>query len=1033
MTHHGRQAVVSERTPKSASFLSRILGHIVGGAAKRPRVVIWPILLLACAAVGVTVSHLRLRTSRSDLIDPAAAFSQSWTEYKETFGTDGDLIVVVKVATPAPALIATVLDSIGEQLRREPELFRNVLYRIDQRQLRRKGLQFLSEDELQQAIRRVESFSPILRDEKWDLVRTDTLTKRLRTRLAGAQRNRTSQAGLLRQADRFVTSLDRFLDGSLNNFRYNSATFQSPWQQIVSTEVEPSAQDADIAYLMNRYHTLGMLQVIPIPREQDFDPNAAGIRRLREICDEVSASFGDSADFTIAVTGIPVLEHDELSRARMDMLLATAIALVAVGTLLSLGFRSVRHPMLILLTLVIALSCTFGVATLAVGHLNILSICFTAILIGLGVDFGIHFLSRYQHQRQKLHDVPEALKKTGLTAGSGILTSAVTTALAFGSAALTGFPGVAELGIVAGSGILICAFCTFVFLPALISLSDTGTTATKFPPRLTGRVFRRVIAGLPLAVITLSVLGVAGLGSQAFDWSNGRPQLQLNFDDNLMHLQDPSLESVRAQHHLEQLAGESLLYAVAVADTQSEAIQLRNRFQSLPSVSHVSELASRLPPPAPESVKRNIRALKSRLDSLTSSVPQFKPANPRVVGRELDRLYEVLLMSGHPLAQPAAKTLNEFLDRLAELKPDKQAAILDAYQNLLAGSLVYGFERVALATNLDPVVTPDIPQEWRHRFFRKTDTREQWLLKIYPTGNVWDEAELTAFVQDLRTISPDVTGIPVQNYESSRQLRQSYRTIGLYSLAVISLFLLFDFLRPGQKLLTLVAPMLVTGFIGYTMHRRSGELNLHLLVPIYLGMVAFIALVVDFRNLRDTVLALLPPLVGAILMAGSLALLQVSLNPLNLIVLPLVLGIGVDDGIHIVHDYRRQIARGIREYAPSGDTLLGVILTSLTSIVGFGSLLIAGHRGLVSVGIVMAIGVGSCLLVALILLPAILTLVARHQPPSLAPVATQKPTTKPVRAHVPDDDDEETGSARTYTEPQRPLTRRERRRQAGAA
>jgi len=150
-------------------------------------------------------------------------------------------------------------------------------------------------------------------------------------------------------------------------------------------------------------------------------------------------------------------------------------------------------------------------------------------------------------------------------------------------------------------------------------------------------------------------------------------------------------------------------------------------------------------------------------------------------------------------------------------------------------------------------------------------------------------------------------------------------------------------------------------------------------------------------------------------------------------VLPLVLGIGVDDGIHIVHDYRRQVAAGSKEYSPSGETLTGVILTSLTSIVGFGSLMIAGHQGLVSVGLVMAIGVASCLLVALIPLPALLTLVARHQPPSMEPLAKRKPNvptvhkTASVEAHSNDRDYYEKDDAT------RPMTRREKRRQARAA
>jgi len=142
-----------------------------------------------------------------------------------------------------------------------------------------------------------------------------------------------------------------------------------------------------------------------------------------------------------------------------------------------------------------------------------------------------------------------------------------------------------------------------------------------------------------------------------------------------------------------------------------------------------------------------------------------------------------------------------------------------------------------------------------------------------------------------------------------------------------------------------------------------------------------------------------------------------------------VLGIGVDDGIHMVHDYRRQLADGAKEYKPSGDTVNGVLLTSLTSIVGFGSLMIAAHQGLKSVGIVLALGIASCLAVALILLPPLLVLVARYQPASLEPVRPPK-ARKPPLAAAPGGSTGNDSSAPDAADNHKRLSRKERRRQA---
>ena len=1023
-----------DNTANSASLVSRLTGRIVGFVARRPRIVLWPVLILACAAVGITVSELKLRTGRDALIDPAAEFSKSWTQYTEDFESHGDLMVVVETELPDESQIQSVLDQIAQRLQNDTEHFRDVLYRVDQRQLRSKALQFLRPKELQSASRRIAQFASIGREGRWDQIRLASFSQRLNSQLKNAQKNGQPEASLLRHADRLASSLDDFMSGTQNNVRYTSSTFPSPWQEIVSVGTNQGTEDAGLAYLMTNERNMGWLHAIVVPHEKDLDPNAASVTRLREICDEVQKTYAETnAKLRISVTGIPALEHDELQQAGRDMLLAALLAFVAVGALLSFGFRSVRHPMLVLLTLVVALSCTFGVATLVVGHLNILSICFAAILIGLGVDFGVHFLSKYLHIRQQSSSVDEALEKTGTLAGGGIITSALTTALAFGSAALTGFPGLAELGIIAGSGILISAACTFLFLPALIAISDAGTKPELLPKPLAGKLFRRIVTGLPLIVIGVSLIGFVGLGTHAVRWSHGKPELQVKYNSDLMNLQDQDLPSVKAQKNLWNTADESLLYAVAVAKSHEEAQQLSRQLEALPSVHHVSEIANWLIESPDETTRQEILQLRSRVASLATNVPTFSAAQPQTVGAELDRLYSTLRSSHDPRAAAPAAALDRFLNRLVNLSTKGQAAVLNAYQDLLAGSLLYQFEKVGKASSLEAVTDNDIPSEWKSRLYRNVDGQDQWLVKVYPKENIWNDVHLAAFVQDVRTVTPDITGIPVQNYESSVQLKKSWQAIAVYSLAIISLFLLFDFLRPGQKALTLLTPMAITGFIGYTIHQRTAEVNPNLLVTIYLSMVAFIALVVDFRNLRDTILALLPPLAGAVLMAGAMTLLQVDLNPLNLIVLPLVLGIGVDDGIHIVHDYRRQVAAGSKDYSPSGETLTGVILTSLTSIVGFGSLMIAGHQGLVSVGLVMAIGVACCLLVALIPLPALLTLVARHQPPPMEALVKRKPKAPTVAKTVPmtaDSDDDDYDEEDDGT---RPMTRREKRRQSRAA
>ena len=187
------------------------------------------------------------------------------------------------------------------------------------------------------------------------------------------------------------------------------------------------------------------------------------------------------------------------------------------------------------------------------------------------------------------------------------------------------------------------------------------------------------------------------------------------------------------------------------------------------------------------------------------------------------------------------------------------------------------------------------------------------------------------------------------------------------------LTLLVDVLNLKDVLLALLAPLAQVFVIAAVAQAAGTKIQIPQLVVAYALLSITLVAWIDWRGLRNSILAMLPPLLGTVLMMGILGLIHVDLNPANLIVLPLIIGIGVDSGVHVLHDYRAQ--KGT--YSPSPSTINAVVLTSLTTMVGFGSMMIAAHRGLWSLGVVLTVGVGSCLFVALLLVPALLTLCNR--------------------------------------------------------
>lgn len=970
------------------SLPARFLGWMVATVAARPRLMLMFSLLLACAAVGVTVLQLQIRTSRTDLMNPASRFAARWKQYSQTFAADKDLMVVVETPSPNSTVIKRVIDDLGERLRREPEHFGNVQSSVNLNAMRSKALQFLSAPDLQKTASRVQDYNTVVRDQNWNYVRTENLVASLRKTLVEKQKAGVVPDATYRSIKRLADSLSAFMRHSLESTKTETQSFMSPLPELMNVASDQKLSDDAAAYVLNDDNTVGVLQLVAVPQRDESNGTAQVIRRLQEHMAAVQAEReADYPGLKISLTGTPALEHAEMHSTSVDMRNAGIVAFFAVGGMLLIAFRGVRHPMLALLTLMVSLAWTFGAATLLIGHLNIISVCFSIFLIGLGIDYSVSFINGYLANRQELYELPEALRETAETTGKGILTSAIITALAFTTALVTGFPGLAELGVISAMGVLLCALATFIFLPALIALSDEGVDVEKLPQPFSVPMLRKAIVAWPVVSISICTATLAFFCYQAFGYSDGVFSCRINYDSNLLALQDPNLAAVKAERRLADSGTETVLYAVSVAHTWEDARSLRNRFLRLPTVARVSDAASKLPETANPQTMQLIQQLQKSAASIPGTTPTIAPANHIAVGKEVDALFSAVRKSTNPTAQQAAKSLDQFLEDLSKTPGRRSSDILTAYNDMVAKWLIDEYADIARSNDFQPIGLRDVPSELKNRFLRvDSDDTQHWALRIYPKQDVWGGAELNAFVEELRSVDPEVTGIPVQNLESAGRMHTTYASIGLYAIAVISMLLLFNYLRPGQKLLTVVPPIAVAAFIGYSLFKRNGTIDPSLLVMICLGLVVFIAAVLDYRNLRDTVLTLVPAFAGSVLMLGMMVMLGLTFNPLNLIALPLVFAIGIDNGIYLVADCRRQIAAGKNTFEPSADMLSSVIVTSLTSIVGFGSLIIASHQGMFSMGILLALGVASSLLVSLLLMPSILVLVARHQPAPMEPV-----------------------------------------------
>ena len=952
------QTTSVESPPKS--ILTGLLCRLTEFCARN----CWLVLLITVAsAIGCvyySAQNLKFKTDRTDLIDPSAEFQQRWRRYQKAFGETDDLVVVVE--GKQTKAIKAALDEIGSRLSKQPEHFANVFFKIDPGVLHEKGLQYLPPEVLTEGLERLEAFRPILKGD-WELISLDEIVTRISRQLGRRQTDPRSQVELLQQTELLTTSLSNTLK--------DRDAFTNPWPQILPIPSELQSRTNQTEYLLSESGTMGFVMATAVNGNGTFEGPTAAIDVLRRNLKEASKN---NPDVRVLLTGIAVLENDEMRRSMSDSTIASVISFIGVAVLLFWGFRGFRRPMAGLFMLVIGMAWSFGYTTFAVGHLNILSVSFAAMLLGLGIDFAIHMLSRYRELRLTGQGLIDALRGTTESVGVGIVTGAVTTSLAFFCAMLTDFLGVAELGMIAGGGILLCALAAFTVLPAILALTDRVTEIGELPKPQTSSLLRKATQQHPGLVFVASLVCVGYFGAQAFDWSGKFPTVRVAYDHNLLHLQAEGLESVRAQKQIFNSSRQSLLYAVSMVDSIDEVQSLKEKFEQLESIRQVQELASRLPQAPASKTQLLVHGFHSQLALLPEEPPEPRAANPANVGQALEALCERLKPRTDAVSKKIVKSIDRFLDQLDQLSTRDQIAFLSEFEFQTSYALLEQLKSIAAASNPEPVTVTDLPHELKSRF---VSPEGKWLLQIFPKEQIWDMAPLERFVNDVRSVDPEVTGTPLQNYEAARQIKRSYEICAVYALVVILITLLVDFTK-RQHLVSMFAPAFaITVIIGFLMQARQLPLNPGVLLILFTTMTVVLALIFDPSAIGDSLLALMPPVVGFGMTCGVLVMFEIPLNPANLIILPLILGIGVDNGVHILHDFH---ANPRQVYSPSPSTKNSIVLTSTTTIVGFGSLMISTHRGLYSLGAVLAIGVGASLFVSLVTLPALLAWISRGRP-----------------------------------------------------
>ncbi|MFO0968804.1 MAG: MMPL family transporter [Gemmataceae bacterium] len=879
----------------------------------------WTVLLIVAAtcalAVVATIAHLTYQTSRNDLLSQNKDYLQRWQKYVAQFGDDEDMVVVVEGNDRTQMEVA--LERIAGLVRERPDHFDRLFYKADLGALKDRALLFLPAEQIRLIQDNVKNLRLLL--EPPVLAQLDPLfgwkALTLQQLLGEAERRTQSLATAAEnpQPDAFLGQLNA-IARTATAFLADDKTYANPWQSVLPAGKDEQETLDQPRYFFSPSGKIALLMARPIFRETgSFTSEASCIDEMRGMLDKVRGEF---PSLKIGLTGLPVLENDEMNASQDDSQLAGWLALVGVALLYLVVYRGLRYPLMTVVSLLVGTAWALGWTTVTVGHLNILSSAFAVMLIGMG-DYGVLWVARFEQDRRAGLDVSQAMRQTALHVGPSIGAAAATTALAFFAAMLADLKAVAELGWIAGSGVMLCAFSCFIVMPPLLRLFGGKIRAEVNPNILSLEEEReRTRTWLPWFVARPRwVLGVSAALIVFLGWQATR----VYYDHNLLHLQAPGFESVKWEKRLiEEMPG-ATWNAVSYTTTREEALALKEKLEKLPCVSQVREVAS-LVPLDQERKLEQLRDIQERLRNLPergTPIPHDVP-NPAEVTRAIERLQGSLtaLAKAHPNFDFAGLPVTlARLHAMLRNRPDAGERLRD-FEQRVAGDLAEDLHRLRDVSKPEKIDVGDIPVCLRERYVGKDG---KWLLQVFGKECLWEFGPLERFITQCQAVDREATGKPFTTYEGLKAMRNGFLWAGVYALIAM-----------------------------------------------------LIVLLLDFGDLKHLVLAFLPLVVGVIATLGFMGLCGVALNPANLIAFPLILGVGMDNGVHVVHDYRHR-RRGER-YMLGRATGRGIFVAALTTILGFAALMVAQHQGLYSLGLALTLGVTFCMFASLVCLPCLLSL-----------------------------------------------------------
>ncbi|GFO73905.1 uncharacterized protein BPLS_P0245 [Bathymodiolus platifrons methanotrophic gill symbiont] len=842
----------------------------------------WLVILLfiiTCAAsIDYTINNLGVNTDTSKLLSQDLPFQKNRSRWEQAFPQDAATIQLV-VESPTAEQTAIAAKLLAKRLSENKQLFEYVYIPDDNVFLKQQGLLYLELEKLDDLSTTLADAQPFIGHLSQNYHLQGLLD------ILGKALENTDEA--------LPTDLDPLLeqiDQSLIAVQSNQTRYLS-WQKLLA--VNESSDRNTLRSVVSARPIADFNSMKPVERSMDFARSVVRDIQLQD------------PQVSIRITGKIALEEDEMRVLAEDTVYSGLFALALILVVLYLGLRSVKLVLCTLIALIMGLILTAGFATIAVGHLNVLSVAFAILYIGLGVDFSIHICLAFRECWEHHMTSEEAIKKSVKILGSSLFLCALTTSIGFFAFIPTDYEGVSELGLISGGGMFVGLIVSLTLLPALLKVFSikqlSHTQVTKLPDWLCTFPIKYA-RGIRYTSILLAIVAAFSLN-------------YIYLDSNPVNLRDQSSESVVVFKELLKSKDRSPFVLIGLSDSLENAETLATRVKQLPAVNKTITLSSFVA----KDQEDKLEIIEYLGFILGTDLGSFDRPLEQADSRQ--GLIDLRTKIALALANPAGNTSPELLDKLNQ---DISSFIGFADASEQPGSIYQQLDTSILG--LFPHTMQQLNTSMQAYFFGLKDIsayiRQNWVstsgiykVIIDPRNDLNIAANLAEFATEVQSIDDSVTGLPVSDLAAGKVMTKAF--IQAFSTAFI---------------------------------------------------VIFLVLLIILRSFRNTLLVIWPLLLAGLLTVATNVLFNNPFNFANIIALPLLMGMGVDSGIHVMHRLYAGVKEG--EHLLQTSTARGVFFSSLTTLLSFTSLAFTNHQGIASMGLLLAIGISFTLICTLIVLPA---------------------------------------------------------------